>query len=342
VGYDLEEKRRIRKKVPMKKLCLLTTLVLALTAPAAFAEEPGPMAQPASADAEAVRKLFQSPGNFRVAQGATVPISLVHAGSFRPFDAGFGLSPNTFGTIFAEAGVAPAQGAGRLLPDVPLNVWGEEFVDGVAPTSLDGVSVLINGKPAFISFIGRAEQLGGNLDQINFLSPDDDALGPVTVEVFQGDQLVAASVVDLSAVSPGLFVYPGAVEGGAFAAALGATGGLLAPAGHFGDALMSAPIAPGGVMQLFASGFGATDPPGEAGRLGPFNPLSRIPLDEISITIGGLPAEVTFAGLAPNLAGLYQFNLIVPALPNGNHSIIVRRNGIASQDGVLIPVLAEP
>jgi len=322
----------------MNRILVRTILVLALIAPAALAEEAQLIQPAAAADADAVRRLFQNPESFRVAQGATVPISVVHAGSFRDFDASFSLSPNTFGTVFAEIG-----GAGRLLPEVAPNVWGEEFVDGVAPTALDGVRVMVNGKPASIAFIGRAEDLGSSLDQINFLSPADDAMGPVSFEVFQGDTLVAASTVNLGTVSPGLFSFPGPVEEGLLVAALSGAGGFVAPVGHFGKALESAPIEAGGVIQVFASGFGATTPEAVPGTLAGSDPISTIAVEEITVAIGGIDAAVAFAGLTPNLAGLYQFNVIVPAtLQAGNHPIVISRDGVASQDGMVLPVIPAP
>jgi uncharacterized protein (TIGR03437 family) len=33
---------------------------------------------------------------------------------------------------------------------------------------------------------------------------------------------------------------------------------------------------------------------------------------------GGTEAQVTYSGLAPNYVGLYQFNVVVPAVPDSN------------------------
>jgi uncharacterized protein (TIGR03437 family) len=80
------------------------------------------------------------------------------------------------------------------------------------------------------------------------------------------------------------------------------------------------PILPGEPIQLFLTGLGRATPGGDPGapplstpQIAPVDakPLYRtIALPEI--TIGGLPAEVAFAGLAPGFAGLYQVNAIVP------------------------------
>ena len=59
------------------------------------------------------------------------------------------------------------------------------------------------------------------------------------------------------------------------------------------------------------------------------------------VTIGNLPAEVSFAGLvAP---GLYQLNLTVPeSAPDGDLPIIATYNGVSTQTTALITVKTPP
>ena len=80
------------------------------------------------------------------------------------------------------------------------------------------------------------------------------------------------------------------------------------------------PSRPGDLLQVFATGLGKATPEGDpsdsvlpTGAVAPKdgNPLYRsiqLPL----VTIGGIPAEVLFSGLAPGFSGLYQINLRVP------------------------------
>jgi uncharacterized protein (TIGR03437 family) len=53
--------------------------------------------------------------------------------------------------------------------------------------------------------------------------------------------------------------------------------------------------------------------------------------------IGGVAAEVTFAGLIG--PGEFQFNVVVPAgLPDGDQVVTATYNGVSTQPGVLLTV----
>jgi uncharacterized protein (TIGR03437 family) len=55
------------------------------------------------------------------------------------------------------------------------------------------------------------------------------------------------------------------------------------------------------------------------------------------ITIGGVAATVTFAGLVA--AGEFQFNVIVPAsLANGDQPVTAMYNGMTTPSGTLVAV----
>jgi adhesin/invasin len=49
------------------------------------------------------------------------------------------------------------------------------------------------------------------------------------------------------------------------------------------------------------------------GAAGPSNPLSETPAGAITADISGTTATVTYAGLAPGFAGLYQANVTIPS-----------------------------
>lgn len=183
-----------------------------------------------------------------------------------------------------------------------------DFVGNQLPTELDGVSVTIDGSPAYVSYISPS--------QINFLTPDDAGLGTVAVQV-KNAQGTASSTVEKQGFSPAFFTFPNN-----YVAAEHADGTLLAPAGLFPGAAAS-PAKPGETVELYGTGFGPTNPPTPTGQLVSHPEPAANP---ITVSIGGVNCEVTFMGLiAP---GLYQVNATVPAnAPNGDAVLVATVQG---------------
>ena len=58
-----------------------------------------------------------------------------------------------------------------------------------------------------------------------------------------------------------------------------------------------------------------------------------------TLTLGGKSAEVSYAGLTPTFAGLYQLNFTVPSgLAAGNQPLALDVNGVATAAGAYITV----
>ena len=99
------------------------------------------------------------------------------------------------------------------------------------------------------------------------------------------------------------------------------------------------PAAPGSIVSIYATGEGDTDPPGVDGKLTTF-PLP-MPLLSVSVLIGGLPADVSYAGGAPGAtAGLLQVNAKVPeGVSRGVPALVqIRVGGATTQSGVTLAV----
>jgi uncharacterized protein (TIGR03437 family) len=101
------------------------------------------------------------------------------------------------------------------------------------------------------------------------------------------------------------------------------------------------PAAVGSVIVLYGTGEGQTTPGGIDGRPAPavFQELPR-PMLPVSVTIGGVPAEVVYAGAVPYVtAGEFQANVVVPpGLEPGDHEVVVKIGTHSSQPGVTVAV----
>jgi uncharacterized protein (TIGR03437 family) len=72
------------------------------------------------------------------------------------------------------------------------------------------------------------------------------------------------------------------------------------------------PVHPGDQLLIFATGLGCTDPAMEAGVPAPSDPAPRA-IVETTVTLGGVPLGVGYAGLEPGEIGVYRIEVAVPA-----------------------------
>jgi len=227
-----------------------------------------------------------------------------------------GVVPGAWITIFGE----------NLAPVGTARAWrGEEIVDGNLPKSLDGTSVKINGKDAALAYISPS--------QINVLTAQDDSSGPVTVQVTTRAGTSPAVTAQMSQQAPALFRFD--AETGRYAAAVHADGTLAGKPGLYGAAVNLRSASPGDVIQLFGTGFGATEP--SVPELKSFTAAYSLKaLSTLRVRIGGVEARFAFAGRTS--PGLDQINVEVPNLAGGDHKIEVEINGVRSTTDVYLTV----
>jgi uncharacterized protein (TIGR03437 family) len=157
--------------------------------------------------------------------------------------------------------------------------------------------------------------------QINAQVPFEIAPGTVSVQVTRGVQATAVQTAQVTAVAPGIFTLNEQGSGpGAFLHS------------NYQAVSDTNPVQAGETVLMFCTGLGATNPPvasGTAVAIGTTAVTTATPV----VTIGGLPAVVSFSGLAPTFVGLYQMNVQVPAgLPPGPQSVVLRMNGVSANN----------
>ncbi len=188
--------------------------------------------------------------------------------------------------------------------------WREaEIVNGRLPQSLDGVSVRINNQAAAVHYISPT--------QINALAPETTSDGPAQVTVTAANLTSDPVTVDFRRFSPGFFQFPGE-----YAAAVRADGAYLAPPGLI-DGLTTVAARPGDTILLFGTGFGPVNPAADPAVL-VTNPAPTA--TAVKIQIQNQSAVVAFAGLVS--PGLYQFNVTVPDLPDGDYPVTAEVSGV--------------
>jgi uncharacterized protein (TIGR03437 family) len=192
-------------------------------------------------------------------------------------------------------------------------VWGAaDIVDGKLPESLDGVNVNVNNQPASVYYVSPT--------QLNVQAPSGTTSGSVNVTVSHGGGTSDSVSVEIHTFMPGFFQF-----GSEYIAAVRADGAFLAPAGLI-DGVSTIPAQPGDQVMLFGTGFGPASPDVPAGRA----VEEAIPLVyPVGIRIDNQTAAVSFAGLTG--VGLYQFNVTIPELADGDHAVVAEVGGVRTE-----------
>jgi len=211
------------------------------------------------------------------------PTGILNAASFAPFTAG--VAPGELLTLY---GTNLASGL-VVASDIPF------------PTTLGGVQVMVNGVAAPIYYVSPG--------QISAIVPYATSGAIAQVQVINNSVQSNSVTMWIGMTAPGIFTP--------------SNNGLGYAAFHQDGTLVSSksPAAIGETVSVYATGLGTVSPAISDGAAGPSGTLSNT-VNTIAADIGGTAATVTYAGLAPGLAGLYQVNVTVPS-------------GVASGDNAL-------
>jgi uncharacterized protein (TIGR03437 family) len=192
-----------------------------------------------------------------------------------------------------------------------------DFNGSNAPTSLDGVSVSIGGQPAFLSYVSPG--------QINAQVPSGIGTGeqPLVITTKYGTSMTYAVTVNPTEpglLAPASFCLPYSSTSSycpyQYAAALFSDGvTFVLPPGSI-SGVSSRRATSGDTITLYGVGFGLVTPNVPAGEITPSGNSLTLPLE---VFVGGVQANVTYAGLAPGSVGLYQINLVIPKITVGGN-----------------------
>ena len=224
-------------------------------------------------------------------------------------------------TVLNAAGYEPviAPGSWVMIQGENLanttRLWRDsDFHGDQLPTQIDGVSVTIDGMPAFVEYVSPT--------QVNVQAPSDTNTGLVTVLVANNGIASPPVYAEMQSVSPALFTV------GNYAVA------SLVPS--YTPVTADAPAKPGDLVALWATGFGRTIPSIPAGMVVSGAPASYIlPM----AWIDGLPVQVVSSILASGTAGVYQITIRIPdTAPIGAVSVQATIGGAITQAGAVLYV----
>jgi uncharacterized protein (TIGR03437 family) len=203
-----------------------------------------------------------------------------------------------------------------------------DFAQGRLPTQLNGISVMVNGKSAYIYFYcSAATDPGCATDQINALTPLDSTTGPVQVVVTNGTTPTTPFTATMQTVVPSFLLFSPL----GYVAATHLNFSLIGPPTLFPGA--STPAAPGEIVVVYGVGFGLPSATVTSGSSTQTGSLPSLP----SCSIGGAPATVGFAGVIS--PGLYQLNITVPTTAQAaDDAISCAYSGATTPAGDLLTV----
>jgi len=232
------------------------------------------------------------------------PVGVVNAASSAPFTAF--LAPGEFLTLYGS-GLAPSTSSAS----VPF------------PTKLNGVEVLINQIAAPIYYVSAT--------QISVIVPY--ITNPSSVAQIQ--------VVNNGANSNVVTQFTGLTSAGAFTnTPLGGIGVAAAERHDFSIISESNPAHAGETISVYVAGMGAVNPSVADGAAAPTSPLStttNIPAIYLNDSAGtSTTPTLTFYGLAPGFAGLYQINFTIPSsVAAGTATLEIQGPGSDNYEAIL-------
>lgn len=240
------------------------------------------------------------------------------------------VTASAFGGYTAAAPGSYLEIFGSNLSDTTVD-WSSSFTNGVAPTSLGGVSATVGGQRAFISFVSPT--------QVNLQIPSTvSTQRELNIVLTAKGQTTAAYPMRINNTAGGLLAPASfRVNGRQYVYATKGNTGTVVSNGTI-PGLPTANAAPGDVLVLYGTGFGTVSPFSVAYAGAVADRVAELN-SRLSIRIDGIEAQILYQGIAPGFVGLYQFNIVVPPdVTSGDKQLVVTQNGVATSQTLFIPV----
>lgn len=223
--------------------------------------------------------------------------------------AGYGhqLAPGEMASLFGTSLGAPGLGIGASTIPLPTDV-----AHSVVTIAQGSTTTAV---PLFYSSAGQL-----NLQLPFTLTPGVNATVTATLAGITGSNIISFIP---AAAGPGVFTSP--PDGKSAAIALHQDYSLVTAAN---------PARVGETISLYCTGLGAVSPVVAAGAAAPASPTSTTPSNP-TVMIGGQAGLVSFSGLAPTFAGLYQVNVQVPSVASGSQTLTMIMSGITGNTATI-------
>ncbi len=195
--------------------------------------------------------------------------------------------------VSSVANSAPQSSGSTVAPGSIVSIYGTNLSTVAAgvgapgfplPATLGQTQVLMNGIAAPLLYVSAS--------QINAVVPWELSGATVlSLQVKSGGSISPTATTGMGPVAPGIYVIVHATDSSPLSAAN--------------------PAQPGEYLVIYATGLGPVTNQPPTGIAAPTNPLART-IQSATVTINGIQANVPFAGLTPDLDGLYQVDVQVP------------------------------
>jgi len=208
---------------------------------------------------------------------------------------------------------------GPVAPGSIVSIFGSNLVPRATsartvplPTELGRFSLLVNGVPSPIFFVSPT--------QVNAQIPYEVSVGRGTAIGMVGGNPSPPVTLTIDPSAPSLWL-------------LGQNQALV----QNQDGTINGPEHPAlaaSIVTAYLTGQGMLDVPIPTGSAAPRDPLIGAAA-QVSATVGGLDAEIRFAGMAPGAVGVFQVNLRIPTLAPGDYQLAVEVGASISNTALL-------